>query len=67
MKRKFVKVAIERVSRTDLICVSCGRFRTEWAIVAPGSDEPVAGVHAGCVDKLHVKHARKPKESEVTP
>jgi len=32
-KQKLIKVALERTSRTDLICLSCGSFRTDWAIL----------------------------------
>lgn len=68
-KQKFVKIAIERISRTDLICVACGQFRTEWAIVLPGISmedfEPVAGLHVRCVEKLHVRHSRKSKDGET--
>lgn len=70
-KRKNVKVALERVTRTDLICVSCNNFRTEWAIVpaphgarasedgAGGVEDAVAGVHTKCIDNLHVRFTRK--------
>ncbi len=62
-KRKNVKVALERVTRTDLICVSCGDFRTEWAIVpavkAGGVEDAQAGVHTKCIDSLHVRFTRK--------
>jgi len=60
-KRKNVKVALERVTRTDLMCVSCGNFRTEWAII-PGTkdsvEDAVAGVHTKCIDSLHVRFTR---------
>lgn len=62
-RRKYMKVALERVSRTDLICVACGNFRTEWAIVpstaAGEAAEPSAGIHTGCIGELHVRHTRK--------
>lgn len=62
-KRRNVKIALERVTRTDLICVSCGDFRTEWAIVPSAGgvsvDDAVAGVHTRCIDKLHVRFTRK--------
>ena len=80
-RRKCIKVALERVTRTDLICVACGRFRTEWAIV-PGAygggegapptrnesgeaTEVVAGVHTGCIDQLAVRHTRKREKVAV--
>lgn len=67
-KRKNVKVALERVSRTDLICVSCGDFRTEWAIVpnpkVGGVEDAMAGVHTKCIDMLHVSFTRKKNDAK---
>jgi hypothetical protein len=62
-KTKFMKVSLIRVERTDLICVGCGRFRTEWAILPLQLDaqdidnEPIAGVHTKCIPGLHVRRA----------
>lgn len=62
-KRKTIKVALERVTRTDLICVSCGNFRTEWAIIpnakSGGVEDAMAGVHTRCIDSLHMRFTRK--------
>jgi len=38
-KRRNIKIALERVTRTDLICISCGNFRTEWAVVPSKKQE----------------------------
>jgi hypothetical protein len=59
MKQKNMKVRLEKIKRTDLICVGCGNFRTDWAIVPRSGVEPVAGVHSGCIGSLHVKSVRK--------
>jgi hypothetical protein len=64
-KKRFCKVALEKVSRTDLICIGCGNFRTEWAIVPIGDAEPVAGLHTKCIPGMHVRHARKPKDADA--
>ena len=61
-----VKVRLERVTRTDLLCLVCGSFRTEWGVGAgsDGSDgehEMQAGVHTRCIPALHVKGTRKSK------
>jgi hypothetical protein len=66
-KQRFCKVALEKVSRTDLICIGCGSFRTEWAIVPIGGAEPVAGLHTKCIPSMHVRHARKLKGESVSP
>lgn len=58
-KQKLIKVKLEKVQRTDLICIGCGCFRTDWAIVPTPGAEPVAGIHSKCIGALHVKHARK--------
>ena len=64
-KKRFCKVALEKVSRTDLICIGCGNFRTEWAIVPVGDAEPVAGLHTKCIPGMHVRHARKSKDADA--
>jgi hypothetical protein len=56
---KNIKIKLERVQRTDLICVSCGNFRTEWAIVPAPDGEPVSGVHTKCISMLRVTRAKK--------
>ena len=66
-KQKHMKIKLERVQRTDLICVGCGNFRTEWAIVPSPGVEPVAGVHSKCIGTLHVKHSRKSPEPLAAP
>lgn len=58
-KQKLIKVKLEKVQRTDLICIGCGCFRTDWAIVPSPGAEPVAGIHSKCIGNLHVKHTRK--------
>jgi hypothetical protein len=62
-KRRNVKIALERVTRTDLMCAACGSFRTEWAIVpnpmVGGVEEAMVGVHTKCIDSLGVRFTRK--------
>jgi hypothetical protein len=59
-RRKFMKIELERVTRTDLMCIACGSFRTEWGIVpSNGSiEDAAAGIHAKCVEVIHVRHTR---------
>jgi hypothetical protein len=66
-KQKLIKVKLEKVQRTDLICIGCGCFRTDWAIVSSPGAEPVAGVHSKCIDDLHVKHTRKASVPPAPP
>lgn len=48
MSRSTYKVELVHTTRTDLICIRCGGFRTELAVVpAPGCDEHV-GMHKAC-------------------
>jgi hypothetical protein len=67
-KKKLIKIALERVQRTDLICIACGNFRTEWAIM-PSIEgiEPAAGVHTKCIPSLHVKRTRNTKSATTAP
>lgn len=59
MKQKLMKIRLEKTQRTDLICIGCGNFRTEWAIVPALGAEPQAGVHTKCAQELHQKKQRK--------
>lgn len=66
-KQKLIKVKLEKVQRTDLICIGCGSFRTDWAIVPTPGAEPVAGIHSKCIGDLHVKHTRKASVPPAPP
>jgi hypothetical protein len=60
-----LRVALVRTNRTDVLCVACGRFRAEYAIVASGESGDF-GVHraAACRDRL--RPPRAPKTSLVS-
>jgi hypothetical protein len=65
--RQFLRVALVKTSRTDLPCIACGRFRTEFAIVAPGKGDESAhvGVHRRSQVQIHaprVYGARDPSK-----
>lgn len=48
-EQHVIRIRAVPTTRTDLICVRCGCFRTQFAIVpVPGSEEHV-GVHKGCL------------------
>lgn len=59
---KMIKIQLEKTSRTDLICVSCGGFVTEYAIVRGGGFEPNAGIHRSCINDVHVRRATSPQK-----
>ena len=67
MKQKLMKIRLEKVQRTDLICIGCGNFRTDWAIVAAEGVEPQAGVHTKCIQELHQKKQKKATPESVKP
>jgi hypothetical protein len=56
---KTARVQLVPTRRTDLVCMSCGRFRTEFAVVPIGGDttretiDSHVGVHRACVDRVH--------------
>ena len=75
-KRRMMKIALERVERTDLICIFCGSFRCEWAITSPrpskrsasGEEEvfePQAAIHQACIALMHAKGTRTKKGKQV--
>lgn len=52
-ERRNIKIQLVATDRTDLVCVLCGRFQTEFAVVLPGGsgDEAHTGVHKRCIGK----------------
>lgn len=46
---RILLVRVGEVARTDLVCIACGRFRTEYAIERNDGEEVQAGLHAGCI------------------
>jgi hypothetical protein len=57
----FVRVALLRTKRTDLVCIACGRFRTELAIAVgdAGDDKSEAGLHRACVERVETRGSRR--------
>lgn len=49
-----VRVRFSPTERTDLICIGCGTFRTDYAIAAAGA-EPQVGLHRGCVGVVRIQ------------
>lgn len=67
--RRTLTVSLAPTKRTDLICVSCGMFRTELAILFRGAEDgdagAWAGVHRRCVATLRRRRHREPTAGEV--
>lgn len=58
--RKTLTVRLEKTTRTDLLCIICGCFRTDAAIV--GSE--FAGVHRRCIARrARGSRERTPEQS----
>jgi hypothetical protein len=73
---KSLTVRLEPTTRTDLLCVSCGRFLkrearrrdTGFVILTRAELDPGFGVHRACVADLKAARAsRKPALAEPTP
>lgn len=49
--RKTLRVRLVPTQRTDLLCIGCGQFRTQLAIVLGDESEEhaQAGIHKACV------------------
>lgn len=67
--RRTLTVSLAPTKRTDLICVSCGMFRTELAILFRGAEDgdagAWAGVHRHCVKTL--RRRRAAPEADASP
>lgn len=56
MKRQFLRITLVRTTRTDLMCIACGKFRAELAVVSPGGSDvdALVGVHKRvCANGMH--------------
>lgn len=58
---KTARVQLVPTRRTDLVCMSCGSFRTELAVVPVGGDttrettDSHVGVHRACLTNIHLR------------
>ncbi len=61
---KTIKIEIEETSRTDLLCVRCGGFRTEFAV----RESDHVGVHKRCLREARPQSAvRSARPVSVDP
>jgi hypothetical protein len=54
---KYLRVRLEPTSRTDLMCLSCGGFRTQLLVVPGPGLEPQVGVHKACLKAVKATRA----------
>lgn len=54
MKRRFVRIEVTPTDLTSLMCIACGGFKTELAVVVPAG-EPMAGLHKRCTALVAAK------------
>lgn len=52
---RTIRVRLVPVTRTDLMCLVCGMFRTELGVAHGGEGDMQIGVHKRCVDEAHSK------------
>jgi hypothetical protein len=52
---RTIRVQLVPITRTDLMCVVCGCFRTELGISHTGEGDMQSGLHRACIDAVHVK------------
>jgi len=59
--RSNFKIQVVSTERSDLVCIACGQFRTNFAVVVEGESDEHAhvGVHKRCVDEIKVGGVRK--------
>ncbi len=69
MKAQFIRVALVKTDLSHLVCIGCGKFNTDFAVVNGPDVEPEAGVHKKCILSVHARRTRmvkKKKEASVT-
>jgi len=64
-----LRVQIVKTTRTDLLCIRCGDFGSQFAIVAPGVDqkEAQAGVHRKCIPLVKARRSPAPDTVPCAP
>jgi len=69
-----LRIRIAPTRRTDLCCIVCNRFRTEYAIIPVGGDasresvDAQFGIHRACRSGVHHKKGARPDASiSVSP
>ena len=65
MATKYLRIMVVPTKRTDLLCMRCGRFGSQLAVVFPDrldDQQAEAGVHKGCVDATRVRFTRKRRD-----
>jgi hypothetical protein len=65
-RARTLKIQLVRTDRTDLCCISCGRFKTEFAVARADGEESQAGVHRKCLDDVKVRRATKATPEAAT-
>lgn len=54
--RKYLRVELAPTDLSHLVCIGCGRFNVDLAIVnGDDVDEPQAGIHKGCIHRVKAK------------
>jgi predicted Fe-S protein YdhL (DUF1289 family) len=70
---KTARIQLVLTRRTDLVCIGCGRFRTEFAVVPIDGDtsrealDSNVGVHRKCLDRVHFRRKSSTDAEESTP
>lgn len=54
-----LRVMLKPANRTDVMCISCLKFRCERVIVRADGSETDVGVHNHCEGGMHHKFSRK--------
>lgn len=65
MRTRALTLSIAKTTRTDLVCIACGGFRTDFAIlVGDGEASANAGVHKGeCLDAVRRRRAQRAEDT----
>ena len=69
MKRRpaqTIRVRLVPTERSDLVCLACGMFRTQYAVLSQASGGAQVGCHAGCIAYVAVRFTRQKKQEETS-
>lgn len=66
LRPQHVRIFVTPTGRTDLVCIACGGFRTEYELQTNAqSGVAQAGVHSRCIADVAVKFTRGRKSLDT--
>jgi hypothetical protein len=63
---KHLRLSLVPTDRSDLVCVACSGFKTDFAILIGGEPSEFYGMHKKCISTAHAKRAKNIEKEIAT-